>query len=129
MARRTGRWSWAGRVGAALTVAGLAGYMFAVGLGTAAELGSAAVAVMTLAALLEPHVLPSPQLRGSPASGTAQVEHSGDAGASEGGLANTGLQSTCRAGSSQVRASGDARADGPGSVANTGIQIWHRSAR
>ena len=50
------------------------------------------------------------------------VEDTGDATATRGGEANTGVQSTDVARPARVAGSGDARADGPGSVANTGIQ-------
>jgi hypothetical protein len=121
MPRRNRNWIWSGRIAAALIVLGLVGYLFAVGLGTAGQLGSAAAAVVALAALLAPYVLPPPPSKGLPVSGIGQVEHSGDAMSSGGGQANTGLQTMRQAGSSQVRGSGNARADGPGSVANTGV--------
>jgi hypothetical protein len=125
MPHRTRRWIWAGRAVAALSVAGLASSLFALGWNIAGQLGSAAAAVVALAALLTPYVLPPPPARSvaSPVPGMDRVDDSGAATARRSGQANTGMQVTGRAGSSQVRSSGDAQADGPGSVANTGIQI------
>jgi hypothetical protein len=121
---RARRWIWVGRAVAALSVAGLASSLFAVGWNTAGQLGSAAAAVVALAGLLTPYLLPPPpsQPEGSPSPGMDRVDRSGNARASSGGQANTGMQNTGGAGSWQVRGSGDAQADGPGSVANTGIQ-------
>lgn len=51
-----------------------------------------------------------------------RVEESGKAIAKAGGRANTGADTDARDRSAQVVRSGDATAEGPGSVANTGIQ-------
>jgi hypothetical protein len=51
-----------------------------------------------------------------------RAEDSGAATATASGQANTGLHTTRGTGPAQVSRSGDASADGPGSVATTGIQ-------
>lgn len=124
MPHRTPRWIWAGWVTAALSVAGLTSSLFAVGWNTAGELGSAAAAVVALAGLLTPYLLPQPPPQpGAPSAPRAgRAQRTGAAKASAGGLANTGVLNRGGAGSSQVRDSGDAQADGPGSIANSGIQ-------
>ncbi|MFE9690645.1 hypothetical protein [Micromonospora sp. NPDC005806] len=55
-----------------------------------------------------------------------RVEDSGKATATGGGRANTGLEATGDDRPAQVLRSGDATADGPGSVANTGVQRGSR---
>jgi len=54
--------------------------------------------------------------------GEDRVEDTGKAAATDGGQANTGLQTDHDAGPANVARSGDATAAGPGSTANTGIQ-------
>ena len=120
--RRGRRWIWAGRITAVVILAGLAGYLAWAGLDTASEVGSSISGVIALAALLAPYLLPAPQPAGPSRPDPARVEDSGAATATAGGQANTGLQTTGGSGPAQVSRSGDARADGPGSVANTGIQ-------
>jgi len=61
MPHRTRRWIWAGRVVAALSVAGLVGWLSAVGLGNAGQLGSAVAAVVALVGVLAPYLLPPPK--------------------------------------------------------------------
>jgi hypothetical protein len=61
MPRRSPVWIWAGRIVAALIVAGLIGYLVAVGLDTADKLGSAISTVVALVALLVPYLLPASQ--------------------------------------------------------------------
>jgi hypothetical protein len=122
--RRGSRWVWAGRIIAVLVLAGLVTYMAVAGLTTANLVGGALGGVAALAALLAPYLLsPSSASQGGPTGSESDlVENSGTATATGGGKANTGLQDTAGARSAQVYRSGDARADGPGSVANTGIQ-------
>lgn len=67
---RRRRWIWIGRVVATLSVAGIVSLLFAVGLGTAGQLGSAAAAVVALVALLAPYLLPPSQ---SEPAGTPQL--------------------------------------------------------
>ena len=118
--QRTRAWVWAGRVTAIVILAGLTGYLVHVGLDTADKLASSIGVVIALAALFAPYLLPAPG--GPPMPDPDRVEDSGAATATAGGQANTGLQATGRTGPAQVTRSGDARADGSGSVANTGIQ-------
>lgn len=118
--RRTSGWVWAGRIVAVLVLAGLGVYLVRVGLDTADKLASSIGVLVAVAALLAPYLLPPPP--GGPVSDPDRVEDSGAATATAGGRANTGAQTTADAGPAQVSRSGDARADGPGSSANTGIQ-------
>jgi hypothetical protein len=122
--RRSPRWVWAGRIVAVLVLAGLVTYMAVAGLTTANLVAGALGGVAALAALLAPYPLPpsSPSPGGPPVSESDRLENSGAATATAGGEAITGVQDTVGAGPVQVDRSGDARADGPGSVAITGIQ-------
>jgi len=61
MPHRTRAWIWAGRAVAAAAVIGLAGYMFAVGLDQAGKLAAPIGAVLALAALFAPYLLPAYQ--------------------------------------------------------------------
>lgn len=75
--------------------------------------------LLGLAAVLVPWFLPSP------AGSTDQVEDSGEAKATNGGSAGTGIRrqrGAAGGGSGTVRRSGPATADGPGSRAYTGIE-------
>lgn len=59
---RQGRsgWIWAGRVAAIVVLAGLAAYLFSVGLDKADELASVLVLLVAVAALVAPYLLPVP---------------------------------------------------------------------
>jgi hypothetical protein len=118
---RSRGWVWAGRIVAVLVLAGLGVYLARVGLDTADKLASSIGVLVAVAALLAPYLLPAPS-SGGPVSEPDRVEDSGAATATAGGQANTGVQTTADAGPAQVTRSGDARADGAGSSANTGIQ-------
>jgi hypothetical protein len=120
--RRGPRWIWAGRIAAVVILAGLTGYLAWVGLDTANEVASSISVVIALATLLAPYLLPVPQPEGPATPDPDRVEDSGAATATAGGQANTGLQTTSSTGPAEVSRSGDARADGQGSVANTGIK-------
>lgn len=122
MPRRSRRWVWAGRVAFGLIVTGLVVYLVAVGLDKADKLASAIGAVAALAALGAPYLLPSPT-GGASMMEPDRVQDSGTARATGGGQANTGVDAdTSGEGRpAQVIRSGDASADGPGSVANTGV--------
>lgn len=61
MPHRTRKWIWPGRAVAAFGVVGLIVCLFAVGLNTAGQLGSAASAVVALIGLLAPYLLPPPK--------------------------------------------------------------------
>jgi hypothetical protein len=101
---------------------GLTGYLVHVGLDAADKLASSIGVVIALTALFAPYLLPPPGSGGAPMSEPDQVEDTGIATATGGGHANTGAQVSDHAGPARVTRSGDAVADGPGSVANTGIQ-------
>jgi hypothetical protein len=123
--RRGQRWVWAGQIVAALILVGLVTYMIVAGLTTANLVGGALGGLAALAALLAPYLLPpsSSSPRGPTASGSDQVENSGAATATAGGEAITGVQDIGGVRAIQVHRSGDARADGPGSVAITGFSV------
>jgi len=120
MPRRSRRWIWAGRVVFGVLVAGLVGYLVVAGLEKADKVASGVGAVLALMALGAPYLLP-PQ-GGAPMRDPDRVEDTGTAKATGGGQANAGLQTAGGDRPAQVTRSGDATADGPGSVANTGIQ-------
>ncbi len=124
--RHSPRGVWAGRIVAVLVLAGLVTYMAVAGLTTANLVGGALGGVVALAALLASYLLPPspPSPGGPPVSESRRVENSGAATATAGGEAITGVQETVgtRPVQVQVDRSGDAHADGPGSVAITGIQ-------
>lgn len=126
MPRRSSRWVWSGRVLAGLTLVVVGGYLVRVGLEKADKLASSVGLLVAIAALLAPYLLPAPQSPivqtvGATMPDADRVEDSGKAEATSGGQANTGLRTSGRSGPAQVTRSGEARADGPGSVANTGI--------
>ena len=60
MPRRSRAWIWAGRAVAAAAVIGLAGYLYAAGLGKADELAGVIGVFLALAALVAPYLLPVP---------------------------------------------------------------------
>lgn len=126
MPRRSQWWVWAGRVAFGVIVAGLVVYLVVVGLDKADKLASAISVVVALAALVAPYLFP-------PASGGVsmveqdRVEDSGKARATGGGQVNTGVDAVGDDRPAQVTRSGEATAEGPGSVANTGVQRRPRS--
>jgi hypothetical protein len=111
---------WAGRVVFGVIVVALVVYFAAVGLDQADKVAGAIGAVLALVALGAPYLLPPPG--GTTPADPDRVEDSGRAAGTGGGQANTGLQTSDGDRPAQVIRSGDATADGPGSVANTGIQ-------
>lgn len=121
MAHRSRRLVWVGRLVAVLIIAGMVIIMWNVGLTRASALGGAGALLVAVAALFAPYTFPLPRLRGSERP-DAVIEQSGSATAVEGGKANTGVDTADATGSLRVKGSGDARADGSGSSANTGIQ-------
>ena len=121
--RRGPRWMVAGRIAVVLMLAGLVAYMVVAGLTTASLVAGSLGGVAALAALLAPYLLPPPPVPGGrQLSRPGWVEDSGAATATGGGEAITGVQDISGAGPVQVYRSGDARAEGPGSAAITGIQ-------
>lgn len=114
----------AGRVVFGVLVMGLIVYLVRVGLDDADKVASSIAAVLALVALGAPYLLPSPT-NDSPVD-IDLAENTGNADATGGGQANTGVDSTDDGRPAQVRQSGDARADGRGTTANSGV--WRRSA-
>lgn len=122
MPARNKKWVWAGRVAFAVIVTGLVAYLVVVGLEKADKLASAISAVAAIAALAAPYLLPGSGSGGPSRVEPDRVEDSGAARATGGGRANTGVNNEESANRpAQVVRSGDATADGPGSVANTGV--------
>ncbi|OHV30172.1 hypothetical protein BCD49_34500 [Pseudofrankia sp. EUN1h] len=101
-------------------VGALVVYLAMVGLDEADKLASSIGAVLALSALGAPYLLPWPG--GTPAAEPNRAEDTGSARAAGGGQANTGLQALDAGRPVQVARTGDTFADGPGSVANTGVQ-------
>jgi hypothetical protein len=58
--RRGSGWKWGGRIAAMVVVAGLAAYLFSVGLDKADKLASVLALLVAIAALVAPYLLPSP---------------------------------------------------------------------
>ncbi|GIE89028.1 hypothetical protein [Actinoplanes regularis] len=111
------RWIWAGRVVFGLIVVALAVYLASVGIDEADKRASGIAAVLALVTLGAPYLLPRPG--GVPA---IRVEDSGDATATRGGEADSGVRLAAGSGAAHVTRSGNASADGPGSIANTGVR-------
>ncbi|KOX11560.1 hypothetical protein [Streptomyces sp. NRRL B-3648] len=102
-------------------VVALAVYLVVVGPDKADKLASGISAVVALAALGAPYLLPPPLPGRVSMSDPDRVEDTGTARATGGGQANTGLRTPSDDRQAQVTRSGDATANGRGSVANTGI--------
>ncbi|WP_328459238.1 hypothetical protein [Amycolatopsis sp. NBC_00438] len=126
------RWVWVGRVVFVVIVAGLVTYLAVVGLDKADKVSSSIGAVLALTALVAPYLLP--RSRGEDVVpddvevGETSVKDSGDAQATGGGQANTGAEVVDGdTGAVRVTKSGKAIADGPNSVANTGVRRVPRS--
>lgn len=115
------RWVWAGRGVFGVIVAALVVYLVVMGLDKADKLASGISVVVALVALGAPYLLPPPS------GGTSMVEAdraegTGAARATGGGQANTGVDAVGDDRPAHVARTGDATADGPGSVANTGVR-------
>ncbi|MDT3442158.1 hypothetical protein [Pseudofrankia sp. BMG5.37] len=107
-----------------MIVASLVVYFAVVGLDEADKVASGVGAVVALVALGAPYLLPAPG--GASVPEPDRIEDTGKANATSGGRANTGFQALDDDRPVQVARSGDAVADGSGSVANTGIQRQRR---
>jgi hypothetical protein len=118
---------WVGRVAFGVIVAGLVVYLVVVGLDKADKLASAIGAVAALVALVAPYLLPTPRPGGVSRVEPDRVQDTGTARGTGMGQANTGVDVVGDDRPAQVTRSGDATADGPGSVANTGVQRRPRS--
>jgi hypothetical protein len=117
---------WAGRVTFGVIVAVLVTYLVVAGLDRAAKVASGIGVVVALIALGAPYLFPSPSQR-ELVMEPDRVEDSGAAHATGAGRANTGVDAVGDERPAQVTGSGGATAEGPGSVANTGIQRRARS--
>lgn len=104
-----------------MIVVGLVVYLVAVGLDRADKLASAISAVAALVALAAPYLLPVPRAGCAPTTDSDQVTDTGTARATNGGQATSGIEVADDDRPAQVTRSGNAIADGPGSVANTGV--------
>ena len=118
MPRRSPRWILAGRVVFVALIFVLAGYLFSVGLDKADKIASAVGVVLAFAALFAPYLLPAQE---RPVTEPDRAEHTGQAVASAGGNANTGLRAGGTGRPASVNNTGPATARGPSSKANTGI--------
>lgn len=112
------RWIWGGRFLAAVLLVGIGIWMAVVGLDKANTIGGAIGLLVGIAALVAPYLLP---VAPSASTTTSVVEDSGSARATAGGDANTGVRKHVAGSAAQVNSSGDAVADGSGSIANTGV--------
>jgi len=115
-------WIRVGRVVAALVLVGLGVYLFHVGPDAADKLGSSIGLLVALAALLTPYLIPAPSSSIVSVADVTRVEETGNATARAGGQANTGVMEPTHRGRTMVKRSGDAKAEGPGSLANTGVR-------
>ncbi|MFG2051505.1 hypothetical protein ACGFIW_29245 [Micromonospora sp. NPDC048935] len=122
MPRRGRAWVWAGRVTFGVIIAGLVAYLVVVGLDKADKLASAISVVVALVAVAAPYLLPAPGSGGVSMVEPDRVEDTGAARATGGGQANTGADVVGTDRPARVTRSGEATADGPGSVANTGLR-------
>lgn len=121
MPRRSRRVILTGRIVFTLLAIVLIVYLSIVGLDKADKIASTISVFLAAIALVGPYLLPKSEENGEPVPGV-MIEGSGSATAIGGGHANTGVQRRRTGASSHVRQSGDARAEGPGSIANTGIR-------
>jgi hypothetical protein len=122
MPRRSRGSIWAGRAVFGGIIVGLVGYLMVVGLDKADKLASAISALVALASLAAPYLLPAHEPGGMSRMEPDQVEDSGAARAKDGGNANTGVDVVGDDRPARITRSGEASADGPGSAANTGVQ-------
>jgi hypothetical protein len=112
---------WMGRAVFAGIIAGLVIYLVSVGLDKADKIASSVGVVIALLALGAPYLLRTQEPPKVPEPPVDRVEHSGDATATGGGRANSGIERADVGGPAQVTRSGNARADAKGSSANTGV--------
>ncbi len=103
---------------AALIILAIGIWMAVVGLETASALGGAIGLLVAIAALFAPYLVPAPP---SASASSSSVKDSGNARATAGGKANSGVRTQSLGGSSRVENSGEAVSDGPDSDANTGL--------
>ncbi|MEU8228946.1 hypothetical protein AB0C12_04985 [Actinoplanes sp. NPDC048967] len=106
-----------------VVAAALIVYFARTGIERADKLASCIAAVLALAALLAPYLLPSPPKGESTTVTEAdEARETGTATASDGGEANSGVQAAGDDRPARAIDTGDAKAEGPGSVANTGVR-------
>jgi hypothetical protein len=117
MPRRSPRWIWAGRVVFGVLTCALVVYFVVVQLQKANMIASCVAAVVALLALGAPYLLPAPS------AAEPDAEHVEDSGRAK---VTTGADLTGDGRPVRVIRSGNATADGPGSIATTGVV--HRSS-
>ncbi|MBM0276057.1 hypothetical protein [Micromonospora tarensis] len=103
-----------------MIIAALVTYLVKVGLDKADKIASSIGVVLALVALGVPYLLP--RAGGPTMRDLDRVQDTGTATATAGGRATSGVDTVGDDRPAHVVRSGDASADGPGSVANTGIQ-------
>ena len=114
-------WFWLVTVVGVVALIGLVVYFVAVGWDKANTVAGLITAVVAVAALLAPYVFPPHGSKEAVMPEPIDVIDSGEATANDGGHANAGVERTTTDRPLRVERSGPATADGPGSVANSGI--------
>ena len=120
--RREKRWVWTGWAVAGLITVALAVYLIVVGWDTANKVITVLLLLVAIATLVAPYLLPVANPGAAPVLEPIEVEKSGKATASDGGRANTGIETPRVDRPLLAHHTGDAIADGSGSVANTGMR-------
>lgn len=120
--RRRTQWVWIGRGVAVLALGGLTTYFLQVGWDEADKVGSSVGLLVAIAALFAPYLFPVTKFGGETVTEPLDLTRTGKAEARDGGVANTGVEAEAGERPIKVSDSGDATAQGPGSVANTGVR-------
>lgn len=120
--RRRTQSIWIGRLAAVLMLGGLTAYFLQVGWDAADKVGSSVGLIVAIAALVAPYLFPATKSGGEAVAKPFDLARTGKAEARDGGVANTGLEAEAGDRPIKVSDSGDAFAQGPGSVANTGAR-------
>lgn len=120
--KRSSRRIWIGRGVAVLALVVLAAYFSKVGWDAADKVASTMGLLVAIAALVAPYLFPIPDSGGEAMAKPIDLADTGEAEAHHGGVANTGVEVDEGGRPIKVSRSGDATADGPGSVANTGVR-------
>lgn len=124
MPRRSRSWVWVGRTAFVLIAVSLVTYLARVGLDKADKVASSISAVLALIALGTTYL---PRLTENAAPQPDRVQDTGRAAATAGGYAASGIDTVGGDRPAHVLRSGDANADGPGSIANTGVRRRQQS--
>ncbi|KXK58279.1 hypothetical protein AWW66_30670 [Micromonospora rosaria] len=121
MPHRSPRWIWAGRLVGAAIVLALVGYLTSVELARANMVAGCVSAIVALAALTAPYLLPARPGAASTGPGTDRAEETGAATATGGGQATTGVRAGGSGRPARAYRTGAATAHGPGSTATSGV--------